>query len=328
MTESSQSSWISDEPEKLPDFIIGGAMKSGTTTLHTILNKHPDIEIAHEELGFFDMDNLEQHPDFAFQDSKTGEWITQDLTKNPELFWNWYYSKFSQNNKTIKGEDSTTYLASSIAAERIAMQQKAIKLIFILRHPTKRTISNYKHQLKSGRATRNLEQTIRHNPDTIIKRSLYKEQLKNYYDNIPSHLIKVILFEDLIADPEITIKELCDFIGVEFSKYGSEDFSAHSNKTKLPRSEYLQLKRNKMLEYFGNYRYAHFLPNKPTEQKEVPFLHKAINKIHNWINPKAYQHSISIKPETIAYLDAYFKKELRGLDELIQMKAMTKWFND
>lgn len=44
--------WVSNQPEKLPDFIIGGAMKSGTSSIHQILNKHPDIFIAKDELGF------------------------------------------------------------------------------------------------------------------------------------------------------------------------------------------------------------------------------------------------------------------------------------
>lgn len=47
-----QNNWISKKPNRLPDFIIGGAMKSGTTSLHSILNQHPDIAIAQEELGF------------------------------------------------------------------------------------------------------------------------------------------------------------------------------------------------------------------------------------------------------------------------------------
>ncbi|MBT8279912.1 MAG: sulfotransferase [Bacteroidia bacterium] len=326
MIESSHSSWISDEPEKLPDFIIGGAMKSGTTTLHTILHKHPDIDMAHEELGFFDMDNLDQHPDFSFEDLKTGALVTQDLTKDPELFWNWYYSKFTNKQGCLKGEDSTTYLASPIAAERIAMQKKPIKLIFILRHPTQRSISNYKHLLKSGRATRNLERTLRDEPEKIIKRSQYKEQLEVYYDQIPAHLIKVVLFEDFIEDPQKIIKELCEFLNVDFQKYSEADLNVHSNKTKLPRSEFLQLKRNKILNYFGNYRYVNFLPNKPSEQKRIPFSHKLINKIHSWINPKDFHYGIKTKPETIAYLDAYFKKELEGIDTIVQKEIYSKWF--
>ena len=44
--------WISSEPAKLPDFIIVGAMKSGTTSLHSILNTHPSVFIPKKELHF------------------------------------------------------------------------------------------------------------------------------------------------------------------------------------------------------------------------------------------------------------------------------------
>ena len=62
--------WKSSEPELLPDFIIGGAMKSGTTTLHNILNAHPRIFIPDGEVHFFDMDNVSQHSDFNFLPKK------------------------------------------------------------------------------------------------------------------------------------------------------------------------------------------------------------------------------------------------------------------
>ena len=176
MLESQSDNWKAKQPENLPNFIIGGAMKSGTTSLHAILNSHPDIAIAHNELGFFDIDSLLQHPDYNFFDANTIKWTKQSMQKEPERLWNWYYSQFksSENKEKLLGEDSTTYLTSEIAAKRIALQDKSIKLIFILRHPTKRTISNYLHLLKSGRAIYSLEDTLRYNPNSIIRRSLYK----------------------------------------------------------------------------------------------------------------------------------------------------------
>jgi len=150
MTKNLKHIWTSQKPESLPDFIIGGAMKSGTTSLHAILNSHPDIGISHNELGFFDIDNLLQHPDFNFYDKINDKWINQSMQDHPELLWKWYYEQFEGLKKTasVIGEDSTTYLCSEIAAQRIALQKKPIKLIFILRHPTKRTVSNYLHSIR------------------------------------------------------------------------------------------------------------------------------------------------------------------------------------
>ena len=66
MQGTRKNNWKSNQPESLPDFIIGGAMKSGTTSLHAILNSHPDIAIVQNELSFFDIDCMLQHPDFNF----------------------------------------------------------------------------------------------------------------------------------------------------------------------------------------------------------------------------------------------------------------------
>src|SRR5690554_3989443 len=104
------TNWISKQPEKLPDFIIGGAMKSGTTTLHSILNKHPSVNMAHGELGFFDIDSILAHPDFHFFSDKNKDWTIQSMEENPEELWNWYYAQFEHLIKKggLIGEDSTT----------------------------------------------------------------------------------------------------------------------------------------------------------------------------------------------------------------------------
>ncbi len=326
MSESINVNWISKQPNNLPDFIIGGAMKSGTTTLHAILNQHPDIAIAHEEIGFFDIDSIVQHSDFNFFQTKTKTWISQSINQNPDLFWNWYFSKFP-NKKKVRGEDSTTYLASSLAAKRIAMQKKPIKLIFVLRHPTQRTISNYLHSLKSGRAIYSLEDTLRYQPQSIIYRSLYKEHLENYYKFIPHARIKIILFDDLIDSPKKCIKELCEFINVDFNLLNENAFAMHSNKTKIPKNIKLQLLRNRLLRYFGNYRYSSFLPIQPDLQKEKPFIHKLIDKIHKRINPHNDNYTFNPEPETVQFLNDYFKTELEGIDALAKKDIYLKWFS-
>ena len=55
-----------DELFTAPDFVIAGAMKCGTTTLHQMLAQHPDVFMADDELFYFDMDDIAQHPDFLF----------------------------------------------------------------------------------------------------------------------------------------------------------------------------------------------------------------------------------------------------------------------
>uniref|UniRef100_UPI00404B6F18 hypothetical protein n=1 Tax=Gelidibacter sp. TaxID=2018083 RepID=UPI00404B6F18 len=111
--------WKSEQQIVLPDFIIGGAMKSGATTLYAILNEQPDVTITNNELGFFDMDDITIDPDFNFYDSKRKIWSAQSMSEFPELIWNWYHSQFTNDIKKTKivEKDSTTYMASSFAAK-------------------------------------------------------------------------------------------------------------------------------------------------------------------------------------------------------------------
>jgi len=318
------SNWISQNPDFLPDFIIGGAMKCGTTTLHQILDKHPKVFIPKGELHFFDIDNILQHSDFNyFEENK---WISQSMNKNPKILWDWYQDKFSFSNNTVKGEDSTTYLASRVAAERIAIQKKEIKLIFLLRQPSLRTYSNYNHLLRTGRATYSFEDTIRFSPFTVLNRSLYKEQLEVYFRLIPKERIKIILFEDLVENPKKIVKEVSDFINISFEEFPADVFDTHSNKGKEPRNNKLQARKNLILRNVGNTLYNTKLPYKPTQKGNTfPLFTKAVNKVHSLANPLSPTNS-RINPETKKFLDDYFYQELVGLDELLEMQTLKKWF--
>ena len=107
--------------ESLPNFIIIGAAKSATTTLTTILPKHPDIFIS--------------------------------KTKEPKFFgryynkgWDWYASRFSEGQgSALRGEGSTMYTSQMKAfkntPELMHQYLPKLKLIYIVRHPLDRIIS-------------------------------------------------------------------------------------------------------------------------------------------------------------------------------------------
>ncbi|MEM5564591.1 sulfotransferase [Psychroserpens sp. AS72] len=320
------NNWIAPKTDLLPDFIIGGAMKSGTSTIHNILEKHPKVFIPKKEIGFFDIDNILEHSDFNFfADNK---WVSQSMEKDPEKMWSWYQEKFKGNESCLMGEDSTTYLASKIAAKRISLQKKDIKLIFVLRQPSLRAYSNYYHLLRTGRATHSFEDTLRFNPFTVINRSLYKEQIESYYKFIPKSRIKVVLFEDLIENQEAVIKELCQFLNLNFDELPADSLNIHSNKASVPKSITRQFQKNALLRSLANAKYANDLPFKSlTEIKQRPFIIKAINKVYGKINPKLAIKPPEILPETKTFLDAYFYNQLLGLDELIDQEVMSKWFD-
>lgn len=319
------TNWIAPEEDLLPDFIIGGAMKSGTSTIHRILSSHPKIFIPKKEIGFFDIDNILEHSDFNFYNNK--KWVFQSMEENPRVMWDWYHSKFRGKESLLKGEDSTTYLASKVAAKRIALQKKEIKLIFVLRQPTMRAYSNYYHLLRTGRATYTFEDTLRFNPFSVVHRSLYKDQIENYFKFIPKEKIKIIVFEDLISNQQVVIKDLCEFLNIEFAEFPKQVWDNHTNKAVLPKSTKLQIQKNNLLRGLGNMKYTNDLPFIwAQEEKNRPFFVKVVNKIHSKLNPRKEQAPPVINPETKKFLDTYFYNELLGLDELVEQEVLSKWF--
>ncbi|MEQ9443826.1 MAG: sulfotransferase [Cyclobacteriaceae bacterium] len=322
------ANWIAPNKTNLPDFIIGGAMKSGTTTLHSILNAHSRVYIPAGEIHFFDIDNILQHSDFNFYDKANDIWLSQSMEDEPDKMWQWYLSKFEGKEKLIKGEDSTTYLASRVAAERIAIQSKEIKLIFLLRHPTKRAHSQYYHFLRTGRATYNFEDTLKYNPTSILERSLYKTQLEYYYQLIPESRIKVILFEDLVKDTEKTIRDLCDYLHIDFSEIDENALKTHSNKAITPKNIELQAVRNSFLRTLGNLHYSKSLPNVlQRTNSRTPLSIKIIDRIHSAINSRSEELPPAMKEATKKFLDNFFIKELSGIDELVGQNILNKWFD-
>jgi hypothetical protein len=320
----SVNKWISNAPSELPDFIIAGGMKCATTTMHAILEKHPDIYIPRGELHIFDMDDVFEHSDFNYYDSTKDSWYSQ--ADNFDVIWEDYHNKFKNKNQKLKGEDSTVYLPSKQAFKRISIQKKPIKIIVMLRNPTSRAYSNYHHLLKSGRALYSFEDTIQYLPNMVLYRSMYKEQLENLFKYIPRERVKIVIFEDFIKEPKNTIKKVSDFLNMDFSKFSESDFKLHANKGTIPNRPNLKYKFSRNFRHFGNKFYLkntnNFTPKKDS------FMQRLIFITHNFINPVKEGKPEKMKGSTKSFLDNFFIRELEGIDELTGEELMTKWFPD
>ena len=162
---------------RLPDFIIGGAPRSGTTWLYELLDRHPDIYMARPvkpEPKFFLVDHL----------------YDKGLTFYAET---WFAGA---GDAPLAGEKSTDYLESPAAAERIARDLPEVRLIFILREPADRAYSNYLWTRMNGLETEDLvtalrleEEREKHLPErwrfsrpfSYFSRGLYADLLAPYF---------------------------------------------------------------------------------------------------------------------------------------------------
>jgi hypothetical protein len=322
-----QTKWCAPEHVTLPDFIIGGAMKSGTTSLHAILNQHPDVFIPKDELHFFDMDNFVQHP--LFNVFKQGRWYTHNLPESPEFYWKWYSSHFqSAAQGQLIGEDSTTYLASPFAAKRIALQNKDIKVVIMLRHPTARAYSHYWHMVKAGKAMFNFEDTIRFLPHNILGRSAYLSQLQSLFSYLPKAQVKVLVFEEFLADKANTIKGVCDFLSLDYATLPSSALTIHANQARIPRFIPLHLLKSRLFQGWGNNPHVTRFPSDMFKSEKTSKSSLSLDRLYNAINPLVVGNPPKIQPETKRFLDDYFYRELQGLNELLGQNILSTWFDD
>ncbi len=302
-------------------------MKSGTSTLHYILNQHPHVYIPDNEVHFFDIDNIFQHPDFNYFDGSN--WLTQKIEDKPMQFWKWYSSHFddAEENQII-GEDSTTYITSEKAAKRIQLQNKAIKLIILLRNPTARAYSQYWHMVGTGRAMYNFEDTIRYNPYSILYRSLYLDQLNGILKHVSQDLVEIIVFEEFLANKCNILRKICAHIGVDYELLPKDSIDSHINQTQLPKYPAIQLLKNRFFREIGNQHYASFLPVKPrsTNTKKVSLL-KLVNLTNRILNPLIRVKPPKIRDSTKQFLDNYFKSELKGINEILGKDVLSMWFD-
>ena len=301
-------------------------MKSGTTTLHALLDSHPQIFIPAHEIHYFCIDDFLAHAPILSRSSKQWMWNRyRDEPTSEERKW---YASFFEDAKPgqLVGEDSTQYLFSALAPERIRKILPDVKMIFLLRNPVDRAWSQYLHIMRSGRAMWDFEKMLEIQPATLLFQGLYKEHLTRWYSYFNPNNIKIILFEDLVGNAEHVLVEICKFIGLD-ADIGKFDLtSKHFNKARCPKRESVQLWRNRLLQGVDRRIASEHFPRKldPRDWGDG-FRTRLIERLNILINP----HSPNAKPkmshETRQLLNAFYSVRNEGLSELIGDSRVSTW---
>lgn len=193
----------------LPNFLIAGAQKCGTTSMWSVLRGHAQVFMSDEkEINFF------------------------GSTKRHSLGMEWYRQHFAGvKNETAVGEATPTYLYKSWAPRAIRDALPDVKLIFCLRNPIDRAYSQYWHDRRRLWCRVSFEEATRDVNSKYIVHGLYHRHLSRFYDRFPSERILVAVYETLLHTPERFYAELCRFIGV------SENIDASLVRRRLNQSE-------------------------------------------------------------------------------------------
>jgi hypothetical protein len=160
---------------RLPDFIIAGARKCGTTWLHERLSSYPEFFFppATKEVFFFDR------------------------------YWDrglsWYEDYFRNcPDNVICGEASPTYFATEPAAKRIHKTLPHAKMLFIFRDPVSRALSHYQHLVAKGDTRSPFETAIKEFPE-ILNEGFYFRHLIRFVNLFGADRIHVLILEDIVA---------------------------------------------------------------------------------------------------------------------------------
>lgn len=201
------------DKQLLPDFIIIGAGKSGTTSLDNYLKQHPELFFSRvKEPNFFAYDNISTDT----LDKYVLRHYKQSITNLTD-----YQNLFKDARKDqLKGETSNTYLVVEQAAERIKHYVPDAKLIAILRQPTERLYSRYLHLARDNRLpSNNFEDVLDRSSiwwqrNDLVKEGFYYKNLSRFYDMFPAENIRVYLNDDLKKDSNLLMKDIFEFLGV------------------------------------------------------------------------------------------------------------------
>jgi hypothetical protein len=178
----------------LPNFIIAGPPKSGTTSLQFYLDKHPDIYVT-GEAHFFN--------------------------KNYKKGLEWYESYFNkyQNEKAV-GEKSPSYFFSKDVPSRIKKHIPDAKLLFIFRDPIKRAYSQYWHNVRHARekaetfeiAVEKELKDLENDEYNYLKISNYIMHLKRWEKIFPKSKMFFLTLENMNKD---VLCEILEFLNVD-----------------------------------------------------------------------------------------------------------------
>jgi hypothetical protein len=211
----------------LPDFLVIGVMKGGTTSFFNYLAQHPQINPPfRKEIKFFDIH------------------YSQGL--------DWYRAhfplRFKMKSGMLTGEATPYYIFHPTAPERVAKVLPNVKLIALLRNPVDRAYSHYNHMVRVGREPLSFEEaiareaerldgeaekiiadprysTFKHLHYSYLARGRYIEQLEKWFALFPRRQILILPSEELYTSPATAYRQAVEFLGL--SAWEPDDFSVY-----------------------------------------------------------------------------------------------------
>jgi len=294
----------------LPNFLIIGAAKAGTTALYWYLDQHPQVYMSPEkEPRFFSWVGQEWDPT-----NPALRKTINTLEKYEALF------EGVQDEVAI-GEASPSYLFNPNAPVNIKKYIPETKLVAVLRNPAERAFSHFLHFIKCeyekeynfDKAIRDIEGYKIGNwtpREDYINFGFYGKQLRHYYDLFDKDQIKVYLHEDLKNDTPGILRDIYGFLGVDSGF--QTDVSIQHNVSGIPKNRWIQ-----------NLVSGKSLASKLTKPLKLLIPKKQRALLKNRVGKMNLERP-SLSGETRAYLISIYKNDIKELQQLID-RDLSHW---
>lgn len=308
---------MGEDAIKIPNLVIVGEPKCGTTSLHYYLDQHPEIYMSSEKEPEFFCTDLRRESDKFYGRKEYFKIRTEEE----------FLKLFKKKNKKIYGESSTANLFSKEAAKNIHKTNPDAKIIAVFREPVnllyslhaeylaefKENIVEFEEALKEEKNRKKGKNIpIRVGTPSMLfysERVKFAEHLKRYYNLFKKKNVLVITIEDLNKKQEETYKKILTFLEVD--EHFAPDFS-RKNERREVRSKSMK----KVMENKGVWKIT---------KKIIPyFIYK---RLYGLLRPILFKQSKvkKIDPEVKKRLMKKFKPEVDKLSKLIKRDLIKEW---
>ena len=297
---------------KLPNFLIVGAAKSGTSSLHNYLNQHPEVFM----------------PSYNSEGMKVKEprFLIKDLVKhrlhNGVWTWEEYKSLFNDviDEKAI-GESTVLYLYYYKDAIKNIKEKLGndVKIIIMLRNPTDRAYSAFQHVSRGFKEQNSFEESLEMEDGRLEREGnltpmvmykdmgLFHEMVKSYQEHFSN--VHVIIYDDFSDNTENQMKKIYQFLGISDNK--NIDYETRHNvggkRWKNDKMKHLLMRKNTIKSIF---------------KKIIP---KGLRRgIRNNLVSASTNKVPPMKDHTRIMLNDFFREDVKQLSTLLN-RDLTHW---
>jgi len=274
-----------------PDFIIIGAMKCATSTLHEQLARQPGIFMSDpKEPNFFSNDEI----------------YAKGLS--------WYESLFPQaeasapaqgSGTTLRGESSTHYTKLPTYPRTVERMSRALpdaRLVYVMRHPVERLVSQYIHEWTQRNISTDIDEAVDRHPE-LVAYSRYAMQLEPYREAYGAEGVLPVFFEEVIARPRETLERVCRFVGYA----GTPRWESSAGAANVSRE---RLRQSPLRDAVVDHPWVTFVRRR--------FIPKSVRE---WVKkPWRMEKRPELSPESVARLKEVFDEDLAILGGWLGME--------